>query len=61
MQSQWHTSRPKAIAMLHRMQLEMKTTSGLHMLYKFALQSLRVCLASGLSDRVLESVLHNLV
>jgi hypothetical protein len=55
MQSQWHTSRPKVVAMLHRMQLEMKTTSGLHMLYKFSLQSLiesvllRVCLTESSS------------
>ena len=60
MQSQWHTQRPKVFSRLHRMQLEMKTTSGLHMLYKFVLQSLRVCLTSSLSYRVLETVLHNL-
>ena len=60
MQSQWHTPRPKVFSRLHRMQLEMKTTSGLHMLYKFVLQSFRVCLTSNLSYRVLETVLHNL-
>jgi hypothetical protein len=44
MQGQWHTPRPKVLAMPHRMLLEMDTTSGLHMLYKFVLKQFRNCL-----------------
>ena len=66
MQGQWHTPRSKVLAMPHRMLLEMDTTSGLHMLYKFVLQQFGKCLIRNLARGNLpeacltQKVLHNL-